>query len=111
MERVMGWDIPSRGSDNSSEALERCRRPICRIVQAEGAEHLNVKHGLTSASAILGMPYERVRAYWHNAVRRPTADEFLRIQRAFREWKAARCAFLEAEIERLRNEDNDLGEQ
>lgn len=106
----MRWNVPSLHNDSSSEALARCRQPILAVVQSEAAEDLSVKRGIARAAEVFGMPYERVRAYYHNAVRRPTADEFLRIRRTYRTWCWDKQMQLAHRIERLRQEIRELGE-
>lgn len=106
MEQFMAFQIPSDSSDDQS-ALERCREPVCKVVRAEGAG--SIKRGISVASDLMGISYERARAYWHNEVRRPTAAELLRIRRAYRHWVWDRQMKLASEIEQLREELRELG--
>jgi hypothetical protein len=102
----MAFQITSEHSDDRS-ALASCRDPVCRVVRTEGAG--SVKRGISVASDLMGISYERARAYWHNEVRRPTAAELLRIRRAYRRWVWDRQLKLASEIEQLRAELQELG--
>lgn len=110
MSEAMSLNIPSHQHDDASRALATCRGAVLAVVQAEAAQELSVKHGMRRAADIFELPYERVRSYWHDAIRRPAADEYLRIRRAYRAWCWDKQMQLAAQIGQLRQELQELGD-
>lgn len=109
MDGTMSLNLQSLGHDQASEALDACRQPICRVIEKEAEQSRSIKRAWTVTAELFDMPYERVRSYWHNEVRRPTAAELLRIRRAYRRWVWDRQLKLASEIEQLRAELRELG--
>lgn len=104
----MSLNNPSARHENPSDALTRCRAPILRVI--EDYTDRSTKRRLVRAADLFGLPYQRVKSYFYDEVRRPTAEEFLRIRRAYRAWCWDKQTQLAHQIAQLRDELRELGD-